>query len=48
MVGRECKCHDSFKRESIRTIDIDYCGVWYECTNCHKRGWVYITSRWSQ
>ena len=46
MVVRECKCHSAYKRESIRTIDIDYCGVYYECTNCQKSGYTRVVSRW--
>ena len=46
MVVRECNCHDSSKRHSIKTIDIDYCGIYYECTFCHKRGFTKIVPRW--
>ena len=46
MVVRECKCYDSAKRHTIKTIDIDYCGIYYECTFCRKRGFTKIVPRW--
>jgi len=48
MVVRECKCFKSSKRYTIKTIDIDHMGVYYNCTHCQKRGFVEIHPRWSQ
>ena len=47
MVVRECDCHSAYKRESVKTINIDYCGVYYECAFCQKRGFTKIVSRWA-
>ena len=44
---RECKCHSYYKRGCVKTINIDYCGIYYECTFCHKRGFTKIVPRWA-